>query len=234
MRRVTSLALAALLILPAALGAQTSTRKSTAKKPAATKAQKAPATKKAPGDVKCPAVLGNGVKTGRAFCDVLTGRDPAAGILVTLPPHKGTAVLTFDLHNRHTYSEEQVRAKRAYAEYTATIGVLTPNNDLLARGVIYSTFRTGSDLIDRVDGGAGPGGVKAVAPTGTEVITVTVPKDVTQVSILGEKLVVKGLDGEESFVSAGRPIAIVSNVNVEYTPGPAPPAKKKTTTAKKR
>jgi hypothetical protein len=221
MRRVLSLALAAVLILPAALDAQSSKRRSTTRKPAA------PKTKKIAADVTCPAVLGTGVKTKRLFCDVLTGRDPAEGILVTLPAHRGNATLTFDLHNRHTYSEEQVRAKKAYAEYTATIGVLTPANDLLSRGVVYSTFRTAADLVDRVGGGAGPGGVKAVAPTGTESVTVTVPKDVTQVSILGERLVVKRLEGDESFASPGRPIAIVSNVNVEYVPAPAPPKKKR-------
>jgi hypothetical protein len=225
MRRDLSLALAAVLILPVALDAQTSKKRAPAKTPAARTT-----TKKAPAEVKCPAVLGNGVKSKRAFCDVLIGRDPAEGILVTLPPHKGTAVLTFDLHNRHTYSEEQVRAKKAYAEYTATIGVLTPTGELLSRGVVYSAFRTAADLVDRVDGGAGPGGVKAVAPTGTEPITVTVPAGVTQVSILGERLVVRGLEGEESFVSAGRPIAIVSNLTVEYTPAPAP---RRTTTKRK-
>jgi len=224
MRRVLSLALAAVLILPAALDAQSSKRRSTTRKPAA------PKTKKIAADVTCPAVLGTGVKTKRLFCDVLTGRDPAEGILVTLPAHRGNATLTFDLHNRHTYSEEQVRAKKAYAEYTATIGVLTPTGELLSRGVVYSAFRTAADLVDRVDGGAGPGGVKAVAPTGTEPITVTVPAGVTQVSILGERLVVRGLEGEESFVSAGRPIAIVSNLTVEYTPAPAP---RRTTTKRK-
>ena len=40
------------------------------------------------------------------FCDVLTGRDPAGGIIITLPPHSGPVTLSFDLHNRHTYSEE--------------------------------------------------------------------------------------------------------------------------------
>jgi hypothetical protein len=69
-----------------------------------------------------------------------------------------------------------------------------------------------------------------VAPTGTETVTISVPADVTQVSILGERLVVKNLEGEESFVSPGRPIAILSNGMVEYTPAPA--ARKKPSTAK--
>jgi hypothetical protein len=223
MRRATSLALAALLLISVGADATAQTRRRTpAKKPAA-------AAKKAPAETKCPAVLGTGVKTRRVFCDVLTGRNPAEGTLVIIPPHRGVATLTFDLHNRHTYSEEQIRAKKAFAEYTATIGVLDPKGELLARGVVYSAFRTAADLIDRVDGGAGPGGVKAVAPTGTETIVVSIPQDVTEVSLLGERLLVKTLDGEESFVSAGRPIAVVSNPTVQYTPAPARRTTKKPT-----
>ena len=37
----------------------------------------------------------------------MTGRDPRGRHLITLPPHNGPVTLTFDLHNRHTYSEEQ-------------------------------------------------------------------------------------------------------------------------------
>src|SRR5262245_55156249 len=66
----------------------------------------APPTVEAP-EIVCPAPLGNGVNTKRQFCDVLTGRDPAGGIVITIPPHRGTVTLTFDLHNRHTYSAEQ-------------------------------------------------------------------------------------------------------------------------------
>ena len=47
-----------------------------------------------------------------AFCEVMAGRDPAGGVLIQIPPHKGPATLTFDLHNLHLYSEEQVQAKR--------------------------------------------------------------------------------------------------------------------------
>ena len=46
------------------------------------------------------------------FCDVLIGRDPAGGIIIALPPHTGPVTLTFDLHNRHTYSEELVKTNR--------------------------------------------------------------------------------------------------------------------------
>ena len=99
--------------------------------------------------------------------------------------------LTFDLHNRHTYSEELIKTNRAYRHYTATIGVLTADNTLLTRAVVQNEFRTAADLVDRVSGGAGPGGVKAVAPTGTESIIVDDPRRPSEsVSILGEKLTV--------------------------------------------
>jgi hypothetical protein len=210
---VAGIAPVALMVLP--LVAQTP-RKTPAKpvKPAATTMKREPAV------IKCPAELGTGVKTQRVFCDVFTGREPAEGIIVTIPAHTGEAKLSFDLHNRHTYSEEQVRANKAFAQYTATIGVLTLNNDLLTRAVVQSEFRTVSDLFDRIGGGAGPSGVKAVAPTGSEPIAVAIPQKVDQVSILGEKLEAVRLDGREGFVLPGRPIATISNVAVEYRPAP--------------
>lgn len=168
----------------------------------------------------CPTPLGIGVKTTRAFCDVMSGRDPAGGILIRLPEHRGPVTLTFDLHNRHTYSEEQVKANRAYARYTATIGVLTMDNTLISRAAVQSEFRKAADLVDRVGGGAGPGGVKAVAPTGAEPVTITIPEEEDQVSLLGEKVTVERLDGTATYSSPGRPIAVISNVMIEYRPGP--------------
>ncbi len=126
-------------------------------------------------DLTCPSELGIGVKTRRRFCDVLTGRDPEGGILVSVPPHRGPVTLSFELHNRHTYSEELVKAKKAFRQYTATIGVLTMDNTLVDRAIIQSDFRTATDLYDRIEGGAGPGGVKAVAPSGAEMIAIELP-----------------------------------------------------------
>jgi hypothetical protein len=175
-------------------------------------------------EMTCPASLGQGVTSVRNYCDVIAGRDPMAGILIRLPPHRGPVTLTFDLHNRHTYSEEQVKAGRAFAQYTATIGVLTMDNTLISRAVVQSEFRTAADLLERVAGGAGPGGVKAVAPTGTESITIVIPDREDAVSILGEKLTVERLDGSATYTQEGRPIATISNVMIEYRPGPARPA----------
>ena len=182
-------------------------------------------------EMTCPTPLGVGVNTKEAFCDVMTGRDPADGMLIKLPAHKGPVELTFDLHNRHTYSEEQAKANRAYTRYTATVGVLTMDNTLISRAVVQNEFRKASDLVDRVGGGAGPGGVKAVAPTGTEPIAIAIPEGENQVSILGEKLTVERADGSATYTSPGRPVAVVSNVMIEYRP--APPPKPKATKGKR-
>ena len=179
-----------------------------------------PVTRTEPAMVKCPQVLGEGVRTKRQYCEVLIGREPAAGMLITIPAHSGLATLLFDLHNRHTYSEEAVKTSRGYHRFTATIGVLTLDNTLISRAAVQSEFRTQADLVDRMLGGSGPGGLKAVAPTGTESVAMLIPEDVTQVSILGEKLAVVRVDGVDDFKATGRPIAIVSNVMVEYRPAP--------------
>lgn len=218
MRLVTALLCATAMAMPA-LDAQT--RKTTPRKSA-----EAPITR-IDAEWKCASELGVGVATGRRFCDVLTGNDPKEGVLITIPPHRGPVTIGFELHNRHTYSAELVKLKQGYRKYTATIGVLTMDNTLVDRAVIQSEFRTEKDLFDRIAGGAGPGGVKAVAPMGSEFIQMELPDDVAdQVSILGEKLSVMRLDGVDNFSSPGRPIATISNVMLEYRPGPPPRPKK--------
>src|SRR6185436_16827134 len=186
MRLVIAFLCASALVMPA-LDAQT--RKPTPKKPApAKKAPEVPPTRIS-ADVKCSSELGTGVETKRRYCDVLTGADPKEGVLVTIPPHRGPVTISFELHNRHTYSAELVKLKQAYRKYTATVGVLTMDNTLVDRAVVQSEFRVEKDLFDRISGGAAPGGVKAVAPSGDEFITMELPADVgEQISILGEKL----------------------------------------------
>jgi hypothetical protein len=206
-----------LLLLLVASPAMAQTRRAPARRPAA---QAQAAVTKEPAVLQCPSLLGEGIQTKRSFCDVLTGRDPAGGILIALPAHTGPVTLTFDLHNRHTYSEELVKSNRAYRRYTATIGALTADNTLLARAIVQNEFRSEADLLDRVGGGAGPGGVKAVAPTGIETITLAIPAEENSVSILGEKLSVIRPEGTDNFSAPGRPIAIISNVMLEYRPAP--------------
>jgi hypothetical protein len=225
--RVTGIIL--LLVVAATMGGQAQTKKAPARKAPATRtapAKKAPppvALTRTQVELRCPSELGVGVSTKRHFCDVLTGRDPAEGILVPIPPHTGPVTLSFELHNRATYSEDQLQARTAYRKFTATVGILTMDNTLIDRAVIQSEFRTAKDLFDRVSGGAGPGGVKAVAPTGSEFISLLLPADaVDNVSILGEKLSVVRPDGSgtDTFTAPGRPIATISNVMIEFRPAP--------------
>lgn len=205
------------------------------KKPAPAPAPPAPASTIEAADVTCASPLGTGVTSLRSFCDVPIGRTSGDGILITLPPHKGKAVLTFDLHNRQTYSEEQVKARRSYAKMTATVGVMTLDNTLVTRAVVQNEFRTDADLFDRIGGGAGPGGLKAVAPIGSEPVRIELPETINEVCVLGEKLAVRRMDADEVFSGPGRPIALISNVMVDYTPQPAKkaPVKKPTPIKKK-
>ena len=220
-RGLTAAAIALALAAPAA------SQTAAPKKPAARSAAKpaAPRRVSEPGEVTCPNLLGVGVASQLQFCDVLTGRNPAEGVIIRLPPHRGVLTLNFDLHNRHTYSEEAVRAGKAYANYTATIGALAMDGTLISRAVVRSEFRSAKDLLDRISGGAGPRGLKAVAPVGTERIAIDVPENVDTVSLLGEKLTVLGRNGTETFVAVQRPIAAVSNITVDYQPGAQPPVK---------
>jgi hypothetical protein len=216
-RLLAFLTLIALLASPVS----SQTRRTAPRTPAKPAAAPAAQPKTEPAMIMCPQPLGTGVQTKRSFCDVQIGRDPLSGIIVTLPPHSGPVTLTFDLHARHTYSEDQVRLGRGYRKYTASIGVLAMDNTLLARAFVQSEFRTSADLADRISG-SGPGGLKAVAPTGTEAISIAIEEQADKVSILGEKLTEMWADGREEWQATGRPIAIISNVMVTYRP-PAPP-----------
>jgi hypothetical protein len=190
------------------------------RRPPARRTAKPAPLKTEPADVRCPESLGKGMRTGRSYCFVLAGRDAAEGVLVTIPPHTGPATLMFDLHNRHTYSEEMVKSGRAYSRYRAGIGVLSMKNDLISRAAVQSEFRGAADLFERIAGGAGPNGAKAVAPIGCEEVFITIPPGIDQVSLLGEVLDAVTPAGRET-ATPGRTVAVVSNVSVEYRPAPA-------------
>ena len=72
--------------------------------------------------------------------------------------------------------------------------------------------------MERVQGGAGPGGVKAVAPNGTQAIKVVIPSEEESVSVLGEKLSVVRLEASDNFSAMGRPVAIISDIQITYRP----------------
>ena len=142
----------------------------------------------------------------------------AIGARVVLPTHQGEATVSFNLHNRHTYSEDEVEAGRAFASYTAEIAVASFEGDVLGRRFIQSEFRSGDDLVDRITGGAGPRGLKAISPTGTERVFVKIPGELNEVFIVGQSLQVLRTEAHESIVDAGRTVAVISDVRVDYQP----------------
>jgi len=223
-RAVVIILLLGPLGLAASVSADAQTSRTRPKKPAARPAAaKAAATVREAPLMQCPSILGNGVTSKRLYCDVLGGTDPAGGLRITMPPHAGPLTLAFTLHNRQTYSESEVKAGRAFARYTATLRVATAAGEALGEAVVRNEFRTEKDLVERIAGGAGPGGVKAVAPTGAEPVVLTVPEAVTEVVITGARLTVERVGGTEVVTAPGRPYAVVSAVEIEYRPAPPPP-----------
>jgi len=171
-------------------------------------------------NITCAAVLGTGTKSQRDFCDVFIGGSGKDSVSAALPPHTGTATVSIDLHNRFTVPGPVPGPPvLAYARHQATIAVLAPSGDVLGRAIVMREFRTEADLFDQVGGGTRPGGVKAVAPGKPETAVFSVPANVDTIAIVGTRLkVVTRAGGEQVFDTPGRPIAIVSRVEVEYRP----------------
>jgi hypothetical protein len=189
------------------------------------RAQPGTSTETQPVPMTCPAQLGTGVRTARVFCDVLIANEAAGGVILQLPKRTRDATLLFDLHTRHTYSAEQERSGSGFVRQTATVVALSLDGRLLTRAIVRAEVRRESDLFDRITGGAGPSGLKAVAPAGIETIAIDVPAGVNTVSLVGEQLVMTTLTGEEVYTTPGRPVAVVSRPVVESSRPVAAPRK---------
>jgi len=171
-------------------------------------------------DAQCAADLGTGVKSRRTFCDVLVANTPAGSVMMTIPRHIGAATLHFDLHNRFTVPALAVPPLLAFARHEAVVSVIQPTGDVIGRAAVVREFRSVSDLFDQIGGGGRPGGVKAVAPGPAEAVRFTIPAGVSTIGLVGVRLKVLTRSGEEAFEAPGRPVAIVSNLRVQYTPAP--------------
>jgi hypothetical protein len=183
----------------------------------AQRASTPPAPKAGPA-VACAAELGTGLKTKRQFCDIVISKDTTRSINITLPPHKGAATLTFDLHNRFGSPEAGTPPEKAYAKHVAIVAVMAPTGTVVSRLVVEGEFRGMASLFDRIGGGSGPGGAKAIGPGPLEPIHVTIPATLSSIGIVGVKLTVTSMRGTDAFDSPGLPVAIASNFKVEYTP----------------
>jgi hypothetical protein len=169
-------------------------------------------------DAECAAPLGAGVKTKRAFCDVLIATAAGDSVSIAIPPHSGSPTLRFDLHNRFTVPAIVVPGALTFARHEAIVSVVRPTGSVISKAAVVREFRAVADLFDQIGGGANPGGVKAVAPGPGEPIRVTVPTGLTSVGIVGTRLAVLMRSSQEVFDTPGRPVAIVSNVRLEYRP----------------
>jgi len=197
-------AMAGALLLSASL---TTAQRSAAKPPA----------KRTSTTFACAGELGTGVASRRRFCDVVVASVAGDSVSVTMPPHSGTASLAFDLHNRFPIEAGQ-DPSQAFTRQTAIVAVIKQAGDLIERAAVTRDYRTPTDLFDRV-AGSGPGAPpKAVAPGAPAPIRITIPAGVNVVGIVGTRLEEWSASGRAAFDAPGRPIAIVSNVRVEYTP----------------
>jgi hypothetical protein len=167
----------------------------------------------------CTAALGSGVRTRRAFCDVIIATTPDGSVSIPVPARNGTATLLFDLHNRFGVPVVSGYPGVSYTRHEAVARVVDAKGDVIGRGAVVREFRTVSDLFDQLAGGGAPGGVKGVGPGPPEAVRVTIPAGVTAVGIAGERLRVRTSTGaDDTYDAPGRPVAIVSNIRVEYRP----------------
>jgi hypothetical protein len=163
---------------------------------------------------QCPADLGKGVRSKRPFCDIAITTDPAKGDAMRIPPHKGDTTLRFDLHNRFSVNGETLPFQRI----TALVAVVNGNSGaVVGHAAVTGELRRELDLFDRIIG-TGPGGEKGVAPGRAESVKLAVPAAVTSLSIVGVRVELTTETGTEMFATPGRPVAIVSNLRLDYVP----------------
>jgi hypothetical protein len=166
----------------------------------------------------CAVELGGGEQSRRRFCDVVIAARGGDSIRMVIPAHDGPAVLQMDLHNRFTIPAAGVAPADAFERHSAVVAVVAGDGAVLERASVTREFRTVQDLFDRIGGGARPGGVKSVAPGGAESVRVTVPAGIDEIGVVGVRLHVLSRRVDDTFAAPGRPVAIVSNLRIEYHP----------------
>jgi hypothetical protein len=166
----------------------------------------------------CAFDLGTGVRSKLRFCDVVIAEAGTGSIAMTIPAHTGPATLLFDLHPRVQLVSGVVDPLEAFARNSAVVAIVRSSGDVIDRVAIMAEYRAPADLFDRI-AGAGPDGFKAVAPGKPEAVRVTIPAGVTAIGIVGvrvEIMKVKPTPLRAAFDAPGRPVAIASNLRVEY------------------
>jgi hypothetical protein len=173
------------------------------------------ATTRLSKDAICSSLLGDGVKTNRKFCDVVIATQPDKSVTMPIPAHTGVATLLFDLHNRFSPPAAATDPGEAFQRHTVIVAVIRSTGEIIDRAVVTGEFRTPQDLFDRITG-TGPNGVKAVAPGPAQAVRITIPAGVMSIGIVGVRQDIDTRSAHAAFTTPGRPVAIVSNMRIEY------------------
>lgn len=207
-------------LIAAALAAATSTLLAAPAPVGLQQRSATPPARRIAANATCASDLGSGVTSRRRYCDVMIAKSGADSVALAIPPHTGPATLLFDLHNRFTVPAANAAPGEGFMRATALLAVVRPTGQIIERVAVRREYHTAKDLFDRISGGPPAGGVKAVAPGQAEAIRVIVPTGVTGIGIVGLRLEYATVAQPKGVADTpGRPIAIVSNVRVEYLPG---------------
>jgi hypothetical protein len=176
------------------------------------------AARKTSTALTCAADLGTGIASRRRFCDVVIAASPAESIAVTIPAHTGPATLRFDLHNRFPVPGESGDAGDAFDRQTAVVAVIRQTGEIIDRAAVMRSYRSAADLFDRIAGTGRGSPPKAIAPGEPIPVAVEIPAGVARLGIVGTRLEEWRSAGQAAFDSPGRPVAILSNLRVDYIP----------------
>ena len=176
-----------------------------------------PAAKRTTQAAVCASNLGTGVKSRRQFCDVIIASSASESVSMTIPARTGTATLMFDLHNRFPVPPANADAVQAFASHVAVVAVIRSTGELIDRVAVSREYRTPADLFDRLAGTAPGSAPKTIAPGQPLPVRVTIPSGVAGIGIVGTRLEEWRASGRGTFDNP-RPIAMVSNWRIEYTP----------------
>ena len=177
-----------------------------------------PPAKRVSTTFTCAADLGVGVSSRRRFCDVIVAWVAADSVSIVIPPHTGASTLAFDLHNRFSVPAAPRDSATAFVRQVAVVAVIRQTGEVLGRGAVQRDYRSPKDLFDRIAGTGRGAAPKGDAPGAPMAVQVAIPAGVNAIGIVGTRLEEWRASGRGAFDSPGRPIAIVSNVRVEYTP----------------
>ena len=165
----------------------------------------------------CAANLGTGVKTNRQFCDVIIASSAAESFSMTIPARTGAATLMFDLHNRFPVPAANIDPVQAFTSHAAVVAVIRSTGEFIERTAVSREYRSAADLFDRIAGPARGTAPKNIAPGQPQPVRVTIPAGITGIGIVGTRLEEWRAAGRGTYDNQ-RPIAIVSNWRIEYTP----------------